>query len=132
MFKKLNDLEYGFLKEKEILPILQSHFNDDSIHKLNQNNEFDFKGDNKYIELKSRRNIYNKYSTTMIGLNKFDRALTLSEEIYFVFSFDDGLYYYKFNKENKFEIKQGDRRDRGRNEIKDYVFIPIESLLKIL
>ena len=69
----------------------------------------------------------------MIGLNKFDKALTLSEEVYFAFSFDDGLYYYKFNKENKFEIRKGGRFDRLKSgEIKDYVFIPIESLLKIL
>ena len=86
--KKLLDLTYGLQREKEILPILQSHFNDDSIYKLDKNNEFDFKGDNKYIEIKSRRNNYKKYPTTMVGLNKFNKASTLLEEVYFIFSFD--------------------------------------------
>ena len=133
MFKKSLDLKYGLEKEKEMLPIIKNFLNDETIYKLDYNNEFDFKGDNKYIELKSRRNNYKKYPTTMVGLNKFDKAKTLLEEVYFIFSFDDGLYYYKYEKTNNFEIKKGGRFDRIKSgEIKDYVFIPIQNLLKIL
>ena len=132
MFKKHIDLKYGIQKENEILPIIKGFFNDPTIYKLDKNNEFDFKGDNKYIELKSRRNNYAKYPSTMIGLNKFDKASKLIEKVYFMFSFNDGLYYYKYEKADKFEIKQAGRWDRGCQEIKPYVFIPIENLLKII
>ena len=132
MFKKHIDLKYGLQKENQFLPIIKNFFNDPTIYKLDKNNEFDFKGDNKFIELKSRRNNYKKYPTTMVGLNKFNKASTLLEEVYFIFSFDDGLYYYKDEKADKFEIKKAGRWDRGRNEIKDYTFIPVENLLKII
>ena len=130
--KKHIDLKYGLQKELEFLPVIKNFFNDPTIYKLDKNNEFDFKGDNKFIELKSRRNNYKKYPTTMVGLNKFEKASKLMEEVYFMFSFDDGLYYYKYEKADQFEIKQGGRFDRGAREIKDYVFIPVENLLKII
>ena len=43
------------------------------------------------------------------------------------------LYYYKYEKADQFEIKQAGRWDRIKSgEIKPYVFIPIENLLKII
>ena len=88
----------------------------------------------KYLSsrLTGHKNDYKKYLTTMVGLNKFDKASKLLEEVYFIFSFDDGLYYYKYEKADKFEIKKAGRWDRGRQEIKDYVFIAIENLSKII
>ena len=130
MFKK--DYSFGVKKEIELLPIIKNYFNDDSIIQLDRFNIFDFKGDNKYIELKSRNNNYNKYPTTMIGYNKIKKSLELNEDIYFIFNFVDGLYYYKFDKNIQLEIKQGGRCDRGIKEIKDYYYIPIELLKKII
>jgi hypothetical protein len=65
MFKK--DYSFGLQKEVELLPIIKQFFNDDTITQLDRYNIFDYKGDNKYLELKSRNNSYNKYQTTMIG-----------------------------------------------------------------
>ena len=130
MFKK--DYNFGLQKEVELLPILRKFFYDDTIIQLDRHNVFDYKGDNKYIELKSRNNNYNRYQTTMIGYNKIKKALELNEDVYFVFNFTDGLYYYKFDRDKELEIKQGGRFDRGIPEIKDYYFIPIEILKEII
>ena len=131
MSKFLKDFEFGNLRELEVLPILKTFFNDDTIIKLDKHNVFDFKGDNKYIELKSRHNRYNKYPTTMIGLNKIMKASTLDEYVYFFFCFDDGLYYWLYDKNYELEIRRGGCCDRGKIEMNDYVYIPIEILNKV-
>ena len=130
MFKK--DYTFGLKKEVELLPTIRKFFNDETIIKLDDYNIFDFKGDNKYIELKSRNCNYNKYPTTMIGYNKIKKALELNEDIYFIFNFTDGFYYFKFDKNIQLEIKQGGRFDRGKKELSDYAFIPIEILKEII
>jgi|APCry1669191674_1035369.scaffolds.fasta_scaffold39453_2 hypothetical protein len=130
MFKK--DYTFGLKKEVELLPTIRKFFNDETIIKLDDYNIFDFKGDNKYIELKSRNCNYNKYPTTMIGYNKIKKALELNEDIYFIFNFTDGIYYFKFDKNIQLEIKQGGRFDRGKKELSDYAFIPIEILKEII
>ena len=131
MFKKSYDYNYGITKELQLLPTIKQFLNDNTIYKLENSNEFDFKGDNKYIELKSRRNNYLKYPTTMIGYNKIKKASTLDEYVYFFFSFEDGLYYWLYDKDYELEIKREGRFDRGRPEINDYCYIPIEMLIKI-
>jgi len=130
MFKK--DYTFGLKKEIELLPTIRKFFNDETIIKLDDYNIFDFKGDNKYIELKSRNCNYNKYPTTMIGYNKIKKALELNEDIYFIFNFTDGIYYFKFDKNIQLEVKQGGRFDRGKKELSDYAFIPIEILKEII
>ena len=134
MFKFHKDLEFGFLKENEILPVIKDFFNDETIQKLDKYNTFDFKGDNKYIELKSRNNSYNKYPKTMIGYNKIKKALEVDEDVYFIFNFTDGVYYFKFDNEIDIEVKSKhiSRTDRGKIEINDYAFIPIELLKEII
>jgi len=131
MSKFLKDYNFGLQKEVEILEIIKNYFNDDTIIKLNKYNVFDFKGIS-YYELKSRNNEYNKYSSTMIGNNKIIKASQLDDDVYFLFSFTDGLYYWKYDKNYKLEIKKGGRIDRGIAEINDYAFIPIEILIKIV
>ena len=113
MSKFLKDYHYGINKEIQLLPQLQSFLNDNTIYKLENSNVFDFKGDNKFIELKSRNNNYSKYPTTMIGLNKIKKASTLQEYVYFFFCFNDGLYYWLYDKDCELEIKKAGRFDRG-------------------
>ena len=131
MFKK--DLYFGIKKEIELLPILKNHFKDDSIFQLTQYDIFDYKGNNKFIELKSRNCNYDKYPKTMIGYNKIKKASSILEDVYFFFWFTDGIFYYKYNKDDKFEIKQSGRYDRVRSgELNDYAFIPIQILKEII
>jgi hypothetical protein len=131
MSKFITDYHFGIQNEIKILPIIKEYFKDDSIIRLDKNNIFDYKGDNKFIELKSRNNEYNKYPTTMIGYNKILKSLELKEDVFYLFNFIDGLYYWKFNKNYKINIQRGGRSDRGKAEYSNYAFIPIELLTKI-
>ena len=131
MSKFLKDLKFGLNKEMQILPVLKEYLKDETIYKLENTNVFDFKGDNKFIELKSRNNNYDKYPTTMIGINKVLRASSLNENVYFFFWFVDGLYYWLYDKDYEFEIKRAGSFDRGRPELNDYAYIPIDMLIKV-
>ena len=131
MSKFSKDFEFGILKENDILPIIRKNLNDPTITKLDNYNIFDFRGNNKYIELKSRNCNYNKYPSTMIGYNKIFKASLLNEDIYFYFCFEDGLYYWKYDNNIKLETKQSGRRDRGKPELNEYCYIPIEILKKV-
>jgi hypothetical protein len=132
---KKNDLIFGNLQEKEVLKILKLNF-DDTLKKTSNNYfVFDFESENCYIELKSRRINHNKFNDTMIGINKLKFAETCSKSVFFVFSFTDGLYYWKYNKEdinnNNITFREGGRIDRGRDELKNYAFIKIKILKKL-
>ncbi len=73
MSKKYSDLVFGKLKEVDIKEILEQYFNT----KLNTSSKYnliDFRNEDLYIELKSRRNTYSKFDTTIIGSNKIDYA----------------------------------------------------------
>ena len=96
MSKKYSDLVFGKLKEVEIKEILEGFLNT----KLNTSSKYnliDFQNDEIYIELKSRRNTYSKFDTTIIGSNKIDYAKSLNKKVIFVFNFIDGLYYIEYS-----------------------------------
>ena len=123
----------GYQQEVFYLPHLQRAFNDYSLtHTKGKLSKFDFQSSNKFVELKSRNLEYNKYPDTMIGLNKIEYArANPDKEYYFCFAFNDGLYFWKYNKEDKLNYRSGGRFDRGYNEIKHYAYIPIQLLKKI-
>jgi len=128
-YNKLNkDLEFGCNKEKELLQKLKTL--DPDILFTKKFCCYDYESDNTIIELKSRRNKYNKYPTTMIGNNKIKNFLSLDKDVYLVFSFTDGIYYVKCDDEliKKCDICKGGRYDRGRPEVKEYCYIPINLL----
>ena len=136
-----NDYNLGLKSEIETLPILRNFFKDDIRKTSGKFNEFDFVGDNTFYELKTRTNNYNKYPTTIIGFNKIKsidgKSTNKDTKFYFVFKFIDGIYYYEYNINDKFEVKKGGRNDRfdykGNriNEYKDYYYIPIDKLISI-
>lgn len=140
--KKQQDLEFGGRGELSILKHLNDFFGVDIIKTKSITDPFDFETKteckrNIKIELKTRRNTKDKYPTTMVGLNKVEKGLELLKpenggyEIYFYFKFTDGLYYYKLEEDSykDYTIEKGGRVDRGRPEIKKYVFIPVCLLL---
>jgi hypothetical protein len=135
MSKNISDIKYGNKTEKKIMPILEEHFKI-TLNKTGRYDIFDFHNKEKkiLIEVKSRRCVLNQYSTTMIGLNKFKEGYKKQLEgytIYFVFQFLDKIGYYKLEKNSNFTIKDGGRSDRGRAEIKKYVYIPIDELINL-
>jgi hypothetical protein len=68
----------------------------------------------------------------MIGKNKIDYAQKYNDNTYyFIFVFEDGIYYYKYNINDKLKSSIGGRNDRGTSEYKPYYYIPINYLIKI-
>ena len=128
-----SDYIVGRASEEKYLPCLQNAFNDETLsHTKCKSDIFDYIGNNKYIELKTRSFEHTKYPDTMIGLNKIKYAeANPDKEFYFVFAFTDGLYYYKYNPDDKLSYRKGGRVDRGYNEIKEYAYIPIYLLTYI-
>ena len=130
------DIEYGLEQEVIILEQIRLHFEDESIIKTEEKfNIFDFHSvtNNIFFELKSRKFELNKYPTTMIGINKIKKAHKTKTDIFLLFNFTDCLTCIKYNEElfKTFEIKKGGRQDRNRYEYSNYIYIPIEYLIKI-
>ncbi len=125
------DEDFGKEQENKAENYIQTYFKQSTLIKLSKFNKFDFEGDTALFEVKTRRNNYNKYPSTMIGYNKFLACKKCNKDVYFIFQYLDGNYYYKYSKDESFEIKKGGRYDRGRPEFNYYCFIPIEKLIKI-
>lgn len=66
-----------------------------------------------YVEVKSRRNSWDKYPTTMVSLNKVTKAKASELPIYFVFYFDNRIGYLNPKTVSPVEVKFVGRRDRG-------------------
>ena len=132
MDKKDQDIIFGSISEKNNKSIIESITG--SLNKtLGKYDIFDYYNDNYIVELKTRRNNYNKYPTTMIGNNKLIKASKdTSTKIYiFCFKFTDGLYYHKYDRNYNYDIDIGGRNDRNKEEYKNYAYIPIKLLKKI-
>lgn len=128
------DLDFGTNQEVTLKSKIEKYFNC-TLNRTKQYHKFDFISieTNKMFELKSRSNYYNTYPTTMISFHKYNYSLNTDYECYFLFNFLDGLYYYKINDNTLKEcsVGKGGRKDRGRFEYNQYLYIPIELLKKI-
>ena len=131
MSKKYLDLQFGKNKEIEIHKMLECYFTT-TLQISSKYGLMDFYNDDIYIELKSRRNTYNKYNTTIIGSNKIDYVKTLNKKSYFVFYFIDGLFLIEYSDIfNSFDIcEQYIFRD-GKKELKTNYHIPTFLLKRI-
>jgi hypothetical protein len=126
--------EYNKAKEheEEHFIFLQEYFNDPTLKKTTKKfSTFDYNSDNIIIELKKRNFDFGKYEDYMIGLNKIKRAQKAKKDIYFIMLFDNGMYSYKYDINDKLNYRISGRRDRGFNEFKEYAFIPKELFTKI-
>ena len=128
---KINDLSFGLKKEISEIERIRNRFSN-TLKPTNNFFVFDYVSNECYVELKSRRNKLNTYPDTMIGKNKIDFAASVDRPVYFVFSFIDGLYYWKYNKEDiqngNVRFSVGGRCDRGKAEYKDYAYIKTDIL----
>ena len=131
MSKKYSDLVFGKLKENEIKEILEQYFNT-TLQTTSKYNLIDFQNEDLYIELKSRRNTYSKFDSTIIGKNKIDYAKSLNKKVIFVFNFIDGLYYIEYSPLfDSFDLcEQYILRD-NKKELKTNYHIPINLLKRI-
>ena len=132
MDKLQNDLNFGYACEKSLLKNIKDRFGCD-IRKIEENYSlFDYTNDkNIFIELKSRRVSKNQYPTTMVGYNKIKMCEKNPTNTYFfVFNFTDGAYFWEYKPDIAL-IDKGGRCDRGRSEIKNYAFIPVDVLSEL-
>ena len=126
----VNDLNFGFQKEVEILPIIKEYFGEESLEKTKDTFAiYDFQGANTRYELKSRRNAHNKYFTTIVPVSK-----SQTENVIFVFGFTDGLFYIKYDAKlfSNFNIKEVSvYRDGVMGKSKKHFEIPVSLLVRI-
>ena len=127
LFQK--DLDFGFQKEDDLFSKIKDKYGE-NVCKTAKNCRVDYESEDVLIELKSRRNTYSKYPTTMISKSKIDYMLKSGKRSICLFSFTDGLYNIEITEDiiNQFELREGGRWDRGRPEINQYYYIPIELL----
>tara|TARA_R110001632_G_scaffold213851_1_gene340298 strand:- start:40 stop:414 length:375 start_codon:yes stop_codon:yes gene_type:complete len=115
----------GLQNEIKIKPIIEKFFNIELSHG-NRYDTFDFYNDDNYVELKCRNCYSYSYNDLMMNLNKWKEGYThikFNKNIYYVFKFKDGIYYYKQNLIDKFQIKEYNN--------KEYIYILTDKLLKI-
>tara|TARA_R110000737_G_scaffold129543_3_gene161826 strand:+ start:6585 stop:7007 length:423 start_codon:yes stop_codon:yes gene_type:complete len=129
------DNSYGTKREELVVQFLNDNeFKEDNfkLYKY-QYSTYDMVNNEYIAELKSRRNLKTTYPDTMVGYNKVreaeQRVSSKKYRFYFLFS-DYKLYYWDF-KEGEYEIRKGGRRDRGRDEIKDYAYILCDKLILV-
>lgn len=129
------DRAFGIAEEEKQFNKLKEKFGNDLERIVSRYSRMDFKSDNCYVELKSRRCNHDTYPDTMVGEKKFQFAKTRENATYFAFNFQDGIYYWKYNPEDiasgKVTIKEGGRFDRGRVEKDTYAYIHKDLLIKI-
>jgi hypothetical protein len=95
----------GISQEAALFPTLKAFFNDDTLEPLPDGSYFDFTGSNKLIEMKSRTCHRLTYSDTAIGVQKIEYASYTDKDVYFVFKFANGLFYWKYDR--KEELRYG-------------------------
>ena len=121
------DYIYGTQKERLVVDYLNSKHKRDKYELYKEKNSvMDFHNDKYECELKSRTCSHDKYETTMVGLNKVQN-MDPKKKYRFYFLFTDGLYRWEYNKDD-FVTRNGGRCDRGKYEIKKYIYIDIKKL----
>jgi hypothetical protein len=129
------DYEFGKKSESGILEKINSFFKDNIKQSQYRYNTYDFKGDKKIYELKTRRNRYNAFPDTLLPLKKITANIKITDNIIILFSFSDGLYYIEYEKDlfecfDKINFKCNEREGRiDKEEV--YYKIPIYLLNKI-
>jgi len=119
--------DYQFGKKKEIIlkPKIEAFFNDITFTTSNLC-PYDLKGENHFYEIKSRNISSCRFDTTILPCSK------LRENLICIFSFSDGDYYIKYDKEkfDGFQRKMFCRQKRSdyKDMPKEYIFIPVKQL----
>ena len=111
--------------EIKLKPIIEKYFNLHLIH-TDRYDIFDFYDDNNYFELKCRNCNSNKYEDLMMNCNKWNKGIdyiNFNKNVYYIFEFFDGLFYYKQDINDDFRM--------NKYLGKYYIYIPNEKLTKI-
>lgn len=124
--QKVADMKYGFSEEDKLLNKFRQKIDPQLNKSKNMYDPFDYRSNNSLVELKSRRIRHNQYGDIMIGANKMSIATKTEKDVYFVFNCLDGIYYWKYNKEEyetNVEYRMGGTMKRGEDEKIECCFI---------
>jgi hypothetical protein len=121
------EYEWGIKKELECLPFI-SEVLDDVIHNKETYNDFDYYTDTYNIELKSRRNKKDTYSTTITTKIKRDKAIKSKKKVLWIFNFTDGLYYLNYEDHKDTLNNLPVEKFFTRNGIRYNIEIPVSIL----
>ena len=127
--KYLEDVRLGLLNEIKYQPILEEKFG--KLKDLGRYSVLDFEGDDCYIELKCYNKSNKNYKYTMIAQNKINKADQVTKDVYFVCVYEEGIFYWKYDKNFELIKKKIGRKDRGIYEEKDYCLLPMNLLRKL-
>ena len=124
-----NDYLWGEQQQKKIFPILEAKWN--GLRPQGRYAKYDAVNETTNIEIKSRKNAYDAYPTTLLTLNKISDT---SKTNIFVFNFvkndKNEIYYIEYD-ETKFEPYERRMFSRANflADEKEYIYIPIEDLI---
>jgi hypothetical protein len=128
------DLAFGFQQEDNLLGIFRENF-DRCLSRTGRSAVVDYIAPRTYLELKSRNCRSDRYNTIMFGKNKIEFAQRTNRDFYAVFNFIDGVYFYKYKKEDLdnglITFGLGGRQDRGKDERKECAFIAHNLLTRL-
>ena len=127
-----NDLKFGLAKEVPVIEKLSIHFEENIIKSEYQYAPHDAYSDKTKYEIKSRRNTYRAFPTTILPTDKI-RELN-GCRLVAVFNFTDGLYYIVYDPVRfaSYEIKDIEAYRRGgMKTLKPHFHIPIGDLIRI-
>jgi len=135
---KNEDVKMGLQKEIDHHELMSLFLKTKMYKDPNKYSIFDYHNEDKSIfsELKARRLLSTSYDESIIGLNKI-KNIDKDKSYYFFFSFIDGLYYIKYDKEIfkkfniRYNIKIKYRNDVNEPEFRDFIYIPISKMIKI-
>jgi len=126
------DKAFGLPKEDPVIKTLSMYFKEEVVKADYKYSPFDASSETTKYEIKSRRNRYAQYPTTIIPVDKAERIV--GGRLVFVFNFTDGLYYIEYTKEQfaKYEIREVEAvRKGGVRTLKPHYFIEIKDLIRI-
>jgi hypothetical protein len=124
------DINYGTELEIPIIKRMEDYFGEVISKAEDRFSPFDAYSDNTKYEIKSRRNRYEAFPTTIISCDK----TRTKGRLIFVFHFTNGLFFIEYKEEifQQFQIQNvAAVRKGGLRTLKPHYFIPIERLIKI-
>ena len=123
------DAKWGVEQQESIMPSIKKYFGDDVRATKDQYSKYDAESDKYLIEIKSRKNKYNAYPTTMITGNKITNT---DKIIILVFNFTDAIYYIDYDKERFDQYKKKVySRSKLKFDYKTHIYIPITDLILV-
>ena len=132
-----DDLAFGTKNEETVWKQIEG-MTGCSLSRLGGYSPLDYTNEAKtvWVELKTRRIKHDAYPTALIGANKVEFCKTPNASYYFVFSYNDGLWYIKYDKElfDSFHLEDGFERSwrpDASNAPQRIVHIPVNHLSKI-